>query len=183
MLKCKGSAKGGGGSKSRKGGGSTSVTKQRKMQTEADKIMTLRSCIFDDAGKDRDVTLDFKPFLAFKRNGLDVTIEFFVGKKVPEDDKTWAFDLVKKHSEEAYDASGYGWDDADKYDELFGKCARLLIVRDEVTKTSGLCSLLLFSPGRIRAAKRGHACTSSVQFVYRGEVPSEGAGEAYYAAA
>jgi len=31
---------------------------------------------------------------------------------------TWAFDAVKETMEEAYDASGYGWDDEDKLAQL-----------------------------------------------------------------
>jgi len=131
MLKCKGSAKGGGGSKSRKGGGgSTTVKKERKLQTQKEHLVLLRSCLWDDAGKDKNPVAPFAPFLQYKRNGLDLTLDFFSGGKLPRELRGWAFSLVKENIEQAYDASGYGWDDADKESELFDKAARLVIVRE-----------------------------------------------------
>lgn len=41
-------------------------------------MLTLRQAIFNVDGRDKDVTANFKPFLAFKRNGLDLSVEFAV---------------------------------------------------------------------------------------------------------
>ena len=43
----------------------------------------------------------------------------------------YCFSMVKNNMEERYEASGYGWDDLDKENELSEKCTRFLMVRDK----------------------------------------------------
>ena len=131
-----GPAKGGGKSKS--AGVTEKIETSKPRQTAAinDNIVTLRSALFEENGKDKDVTKDIaKSFMKFDRNGLDVSIEFTT--KLSSQDAKWAFDLVKENMEDKYDASGYGWDDEDKLRELTEKGTRFLVVR-EAPKDGGL---------------------------------------------
>jgi ribosomal protein S18 acetylase RimI-like enzyme len=124
------------------GGKSTTKSKEeivskKDMRTTAagqDKILRLRAAIFDDSGADRNVLLDFAPFAKYEKNGLDLVIEFRTGTKLGEEVSDWAFELVKKHMEEEYDNSGYGWDDYDKMDELNDQASRFLVVRERESK-------------------------------------------------
>ena len=113
----KGGSKGGG--KNRSGGGTVKVTKAKERETKAIEanILKLRAAIFDNNGRDKNVTNGIAPaFMKYERNGLDLSIEFATQLDRAEVD--WAFDLVKDSMEERYDASGYGWDDEDKEREL-----------------------------------------------------------------
>lgn len=124
-----GTAKGGG--KTRSGGGSVKITRteERKTKELEGKIITLRAALFEDNGKDKDVTKDLAPaFMKFDRNGLNCTIE--LAFSLDDDVLEWAFNLCKDTMEERYDASGYGWDDDDKMDSFQEKGTRFLIVRD-----------------------------------------------------
>eukprot|EP01038_Epipyxis_sp_PR26KG_P009645 gene9645-12985_t len=134
-----GTARGGG--KSRSGGGVVKSTKSEARQTKAieDNIVRLRKAIFDDNGKDKDVTKGIAAsFMKYDRNGLDLSIEFTT--KLNQMSKSdvnhgqsevdWAFELVQDTMQEKYDASGYGWDNEDKLRELTEPGARFLLVRE-----------------------------------------------------
>ena len=64
-----------GGNKSKKGGGSDEViTKSTSMKSNQEVIGILRSCLFDDSGKDR-MNFNLLPMLmAYKKKGLNVNI-------------------------------------------------------------------------------------------------------------
>jgi N-alpha-acetyltransferase 40 len=124
-----GTARGGGKNKS--GGETVAVQTTKARQTKAidDNILLLRAALFEDNGKDKDVTKDIaRSFMKFDRNDLDVSIEFQT--KLSKEDASWAFDLVKETMEDKYEASGYGWDDEDKMIELTEKGGRFLVVRE-----------------------------------------------------
>lgn len=124
-----GTAKGGG--KNRSGGGTVKVETSKARQTAAinDNIVMLRAALFEENGKDKDVTKDIaKSFMKFDRNGLDVSIDFET--KLSKEDAKWAFDLCKETMEDKYEESGYGWDDEDKMRELTEKGTRFLVVRE-----------------------------------------------------
>lgn len=105
------------------------TTKARQTTAINDNIVVLRSALFEENGRDKDVTKDIaKSFMKFDRNGLDLSIEF--ATKLSKEDAKWAFDLVKETMEEKYEQSGYGWDDEDKMRELTEKGTRFLIVRE-----------------------------------------------------
>lgn len=105
------------------------TTKPRQTTAINDNIVVLRSALFEESGKDKDVTKDIaKSFMKFDRNGLDVTIDFVT--KLSKEESKWAFDLVKETMEDKYEASGYGWDDEDKLRELTEKGTRFLVVRE-----------------------------------------------------
>lgn len=125
-----GTARGGG--KNRSGGGTIKTTKSKDMKTKEleEKIIHLRKALFADNGKDKDVTAGIAPaFMKYDRNGLNAEIKF--SHCLTNDEADWAFDLVKSNMEEVYDASGYGWDDDDKLQELTEKGARFLLVRQD----------------------------------------------------
>mmetsp|Transcript_30358 Transcript_30358/g.51342 ORF Transcript_30358/g.51342 Transcript_30358/m.51342 type:complete len:325 (-) Transcript_30358:276-1250(-) len=100
-----------------------------------DNVAKLRAAIFDEDGRDKDVTKGLAPsFMKYDRNGLNMSISFT--SKLTKSDAQWAFDLTKQNMEELYDASGYGWDDDDKMKELTEDGARFLIVKSEDVGTS-----------------------------------------------
>ena len=79
-------------------------------------LSRLRSALIDENRKDRDVTADVKPFLSYKRNGLDLSIQF--ATKIATKDSKWALETCKENMQQVYDDSGYMWDDDDKREEL-----------------------------------------------------------------
>ena len=158
-----GTAKGGGKNKS--AGQTVKVETSKPRQTAAinDSIVALRAAIFDENGKDKDVTKEIAPsFMKFDRNGLDVSIEF--ATKLSKEDAKWAFELVKETMEEKYDTSGYGWDDEDKMRELTEKEARFLVVREWPSEE-----------GQTRGEPVGFV---HFRFTVQGEVIDKMAGEA-----
>jgi GNAT superfamily N-acetyltransferase len=124
-----GTARGGGKNKS--GGQTVQVQTSVPRQTKAidDNVVALRTALFEENGKDKDVTKDIaKSFMKYDRNGLDLSIEF--ATQLSKDDAQWAFDLVRDNVKENYESSGYGWDDEDKMRELTEKGTRFLVVRE-----------------------------------------------------
>lgn len=123
-------SKGGGGKTKGGGGGSDTITKMKEMETKAiqDTIVTLRKAIYDDNGKDRDLTEKMGHFKAFKKNGLDLEIGF--STKLSPQEAKYCFSQVKENMEDLYDNSGYGWDDDDKRRELTEDGARFLLIRE-----------------------------------------------------
>lgn len=94
-----GTARGGG--KNRSGGGMVKTTKTKARQTSAidANILKLRESIFDEKGRDKNVTIGIAPsFMKYERNGLDLSIEF--ATQLSDDEADWAFDLVKDTMEE-----------------------------------------------------------------------------------
>ena len=125
-----GTSKGGG--KRTSGGGTIKITKSKEMQTKQieERIIHLRRAIFDDDGRDKNVTIGIAaPFLKYDRNGLDVEIKF--SHCLTNDELDWTFAVVKCNMEDIYDASGYQWDDDDKEKELTEGGARFLLVREK----------------------------------------------------
>ena len=118
------------GGKSKSGGGSDTITKMKEMETARiqDVIVTLRKAIYDDNGKDRDLTEKMSHFKTFKKNGIDLELSF--STKLSPQDAKYCFGQVKENMEELYDNSGYGWDDDDKRRELSEDGARFLLIRE-----------------------------------------------------
>ena len=128
-----GTAKGGG--KSRSGGGSVAITTTKKRETVAinDSLLVLRSALFTPSGADKNVIQGIAPaFLKYDRNDLAVDIEFQC--KLSSSETNFCLDTIKRHMEERYDDSGYGWDDEDKRMEPDEDGKRFLIVRERVVE-------------------------------------------------
>jgi N-alpha-acetyltransferase 40 len=126
-----GIAKGGGKTKTKSSGGNVKVMKSKSCPTSPleGTVLKLRAALFDEQGKDKNVLVGIAPsFLAYQRNDLNVQVEF--AASLLEDQLDWAFELTRKHMEEVYDRSGYGWDDADKERELTEEGARFLLLKD-----------------------------------------------------
>lgn len=160
----------GGGGTARGGGKNKSAGQTVKIETSAprqtkainDNIVALRAALFEENGKDKDVTKDIaKSFMKFDRNGLDLSIEF--ATKLSKEEAKWAFDLVQESMEDKYDASGYGWDDEDKMQELTEKEARFLIAREWPSE-----------PGATKGEAVGFV---HFRFTVQGEVIDKMAGE------
>ncbi len=84
------------------------------MQTGKDHIILLRSALFNEDGTDKNVLLPFAAMCMFDRGGLDASITLETRTEMSKVTRQWAFDLTKENVAEAYDDSGYGWDDDDK---------------------------------------------------------------------
>ena len=125
------SSKGGGG-KNAMGGGSVKISKSRKLKASADKLVRLRQAIFDEAGKDKDVTAGLAPALmAFDRNGVDAKIAF--STRLSKADRAWAVELSSAVSE-AEDDAGREWNEEDKDEQLSEEGTRFLVARDTATQ-------------------------------------------------
>lgn len=98
--------------------------KSKEMQTQ-EHIVTLRAALFDDQGKDKDVTVGFAPFMKYNRNDLDLEIEFAVR---PEAKLRKALFRISKENMEEVDEY---WEASEKREELEYKANRFLIVRDK----------------------------------------------------
>lgn len=77
-------------------------------------------------------------FHRYERNGLSLTFHF--ATRLAKKELHVAMNLCKQHMKNLYDASGYGWDDSDKHEELTDRSARFLIVRDEADAFVGFAN-------------------------------------------
>jgi len=80
----------------------------------------------------QDVTATLKPFLVYKRNGLNLQFDFVSGTDFKKDKALtkFAFETSKKTLESKYDESGFGWDDFERKSEMCDQCARFIFVRE-----------------------------------------------------
>lgn len=154
----------GSSSKSRSGGGVQTTQRTMKLNRKTkeidDKVITLRSAIFNANGKDKDVTEGIAPaFMSYVRNGINCTISF--ASRLTKKELQWAFDMVKDNMEDRYEESGYGWDDEDKRSELSEDCTRFLLVRDadKGDKLIGFVHFRFSVQGDIVDAMVGDTCT------------------------
>ena len=98
-----------------KGTGSEAIaTRTEKLATSrnGDVVTLLRRALRNDDGSDRDLLAELPSFTAFKRNGLDLKIEFRCGKTLAKEEAIECFSMAKLHMKEEYNKSGYGWDGA-----------------------------------------------------------------------
>lgn len=118
MSKCgSGKSSKGGSSKGSSGSIASSITRSKVLKTPAEKLVSLRSALRDESGRDRDVAAELLPALrAYSKNSLDVAINFYTGSTLTKELRQFMFRLAKKNTARISDASGYGWDD-DEYKE------------------------------------------------------------------
>jgi hypothetical protein len=64
---------------------------------------------------------------------LDVGISFHPVGQVPEEERKWAFELMKTCVKEYYVRGGWGWNDRDKWQELTDETSCFLLARDAVS--------------------------------------------------
>lgn len=133
--------------------------KERTGQT----LATLRSALFDEAGRDKDVTLGLaSAFRTFEASGVKVGIEF--SARLSEAQLAWAFELTRSNMEAVYERSGYGWDEEDKRTELSEQGARFLLVRDLLPGSKSEGQLVGFAhfrftvQGEVMDMMRGDTC-------------------------
>lgn len=125
-----GTARGGGRNVSKGGSDKIVKTEARKTKDIEESILVLRQALFNDNGKDKNVTSAIAPlFMQYNRNGLDCEITF--AHKLTDSELDWAFTLTKSTMEERYDASGYGWDDEDKEQSFIEPGTRFLLVKEK----------------------------------------------------
>lgn len=172
-----GTAKGGG--KNRSGGGTVEVKKTKEFTIKAvdDSMLKLRAALYDDRGKDKDVSAGVaKSFLAFDRNGLQLDI--FFKTRLTDDEVDWTFDLAQQFMEEKYDRSGYGWDDDDKMDELTEKGTRFLILRDRQTCLNvGIVHFRFTVQGEVIDEMKGAACLYVFDMLIESKYQRKGLGK------
>ena len=118
MSKCgSGKSSKGGSSKGSSGSIASSITRSKALRTPAEKLVSLRTALRDESGKDRDVAAELLPaLLAYSKNSLDVAIKFYTGSTLTKELRQFMFRLAKKNTKAISDSSGYGWDD-DEYKE------------------------------------------------------------------
>ena len=109
-------------------------TRHEKLETSknGNVVTLLRRALRNDDGSDRDLLADFPSFATFKRNGLQLGIEFRCGKTLTKAESASCFEMTKAHMQSEYDSSGYGWDNDDKWAEITCREARLLLLFDGV---------------------------------------------------
>lgn len=74
------------------------ITKEKKMKTSAcgGDIIILRQALREDDGKDKNVVASLPPsILQYKKNGVDVVIEFYTSAGLPRNIFKWAFALAE----------------------------------------------------------------------------------------
>lgn len=126
MSKSSSGAKSGRSAKSSAAGSlkDVAIVQKKAIQTSEDHILLLRKALFTDQGVDKDVTAPFKPFLSFKRNGLNLDVEF--SARLGAKERKWAFDLSRENMADV----DIEMTDAERMDELKYKANRFLIVRE-----------------------------------------------------
>jgi GNAT superfamily N-acetyltransferase len=80
-----------------------------------------------------DHMASLQAFKRYTRNGLDVGISFHPVGQVPEEERKWAFELMKTCVKEYYVRGGWGWNDRDKWQELTDETSCFLLARDAVS--------------------------------------------------
>eukprot|EP01039_Chlorochromonas_danica_P002518 gene2518-2758_t len=172
-----GTARGGG--KSRSVGGSDTIKKSKARQTTAidENILLLREALFQENGKDKDVTQAIaKAFLQYEHEGKKLEISFT--PRLSDKEVHWAFDLTKDRMEKIYNDSGYGWDDEDKEQELTEQGARFLLVRQADSHALvGLVHFRFTVQGEVLDRMAGLPCLYVVDFQVEDESLRDGLGK------
>lgn len=172
-----GTARGGG--KTRSVGGSDTIKKSKARQTAAidENILLLREALFQENGKDKDVTQAIaKAFLQYEYEGKKLQISFT--PRLSDKEVRWAFDLTKDRMEKIYNESGYGWDDEDKEQELTEQGARFLLVRQSDSHALvGLVHFRFTVQGEVLDRMAGLPCLYVVDFQVEDESLREGLGK------
>lgn len=135
-------------------------------------VTLLREALRNEDGSEKDLLAPLPSLSAFRRKGLDLSIEFRCGKQLSKPEASACFALAKEHMQKEYDASGYGWDDDDKWGEICSREARLLLLFDAASPARplvGFVSFRLTLQGECWNAMEGAPCL----FVYDLHVASE----------
>ncbi|RYG67960.1 N-acetyltransferase [archaeon] len=171
-----GTARGGG--KNRVGGGSVAVEKTKARQTAVidANVMALREALFNENGKDKDVTQGLaKSFLEYTINDAQYSISF--ATYLSDDDLDWAFEITKEHMFAIYDACGFGWDNDDKMEELTEKGARFLVVRDSRRNIQGFVHFRFTVQGEVLDQMAGETCLYVMDIHLSSELQRKGLGK------
>jgi len=77
-----------------------------------------------------DVLDDVSSFRTFNRNGLNLSLDYFVSEAMPEELRSWCFELLKSNMETLY---AEDWDEKEKISELKDDEARFIVAKDAET--------------------------------------------------
>lgn len=78
--------------------------------------------------QDSNLLAPFPAFKAYSRNGLNLNLQYYTADSMPNELKTWAFDLTKTNIQQAYEeCPGWGWSDSKKRKELEDSNARFIV--------------------------------------------------------
>lgn len=78
--------------------------------------------------QDPDLLAPFPVFKTYSRNGLNLNVQYYTANSLPDELKTWAFDLTKVNIQQFYEnCPGWGWNDWKKRKELEDSNARFII--------------------------------------------------------
>ena len=86
-----------------------------------------------------DLLKDYPAFHTYKRNGLDLELQFHKAEALPENVLEWAFMLCKSNMEAFYNTS-WGWHDDTKRSELGCAEARFIIAYTKVRQLPAMHS-------------------------------------------
>mmetsp|Transcript_5567 Transcript_5567/g.10445 ORF Transcript_5567/g.10445 Transcript_5567/m.10445 type:complete len:384 (+) Transcript_5567:29-1180(+) len=157
-----------GGSKASLQSQTVSAMKARSLLTRGEKLIILRNALFDDDpggyGAERDVTRWLAaPFRTYKKNGVDVDIEFAHGESLMGSDLGDLLDLAETFAEVEEDA-GREYHKEDKEEHLTEEAARFLIARDNSAggKIVGFAHYRFTLHGELADSMEGDPCV----FVY-----------------
>lgn len=106
--------------------------KDKKMKRkEEEEMMQTKRVVVDAANAQEDPLAALVAFKKYERNGLNLTISCEKAPNLDADTTKWAFSLTKSNMEDLYIASGWGWSDKQKKDEMTDDAAWYLIARDD----------------------------------------------------
>ncbi|XP_059475961.1 N-alpha-acetyltransferase 40 [Neocloeon triangulifer] len=87
--------------------------------------------ILNAAKKQDDPMANLQPFSKFSKDGLDVTISFSKVDDLDEIAKEKVLDLMRTNMKETYESCDWGWNEKEKYDELFDEDARYILAKGD----------------------------------------------------
>lgn len=122
-------ANSGGGSKSKSSAQVFAIEKDVSLQTDADKLLILRSALRDDKGNDKNVFQELSKFAKYNKNGIAATLQYFPAGSLPRDLFKAAFQMSKSNVKQIYEDIGYGWDTDEKRNEYREPESRFLFAR------------------------------------------------------
>jgi GNAT superfamily N-acetyltransferase len=155
------------------------IQKHMHMSDHQSAMITIRAALFDDRGKDKDMikACKLEPMCKFNRNDLIADIKFHAGKDMTSELTEYAFDLTKINMEEVYDASGYGWADFDKQEELCDQAARFLIATNAEGEPIAFVHFRISLQGDLREELEGDAALIVYDIQVEAEHQRKGLGK------
>lgn len=88
------------------------------------------SSLVQTANTAEDVLCQLQEWTRFKKDGLDLKIEYKTSKNLTPEEMDQTFNLLKKNMENLYVNSDWGWNETEKKKELVEENARFLLAKN-----------------------------------------------------